>query len=118
MPLICLIGFPDDAASDLTAFLAERGCEIHRQKAFDEAQAVDAIFVCADTPGWLETICHARAIHKRTLRLPDHEKWLDALEAGANDYFSRSLDSQQFEWLLRRRPQSQPAEKALAKAAS
>jgi hypothetical protein len=35
--------------------------------------------------------------------LPDHEKWLDALEAGADDYSCMPLDRQQLRWLFRQK---------------
>lgn len=124
MRLISLIGFPDDIAEELMSQLARQGCRTARYRRADELQDEPAaVFICADRPGWLETICELRATWSRIFlvavtRAPDHEKWLDALDAGANDYCAMPLDSRQFAWLLRREPQKQRDETAQAGAAS
>lgn len=108
MRVISLIDFPDNLTADLVSLSAHLGCEITRQDHADEIpNDAAAVFVCGDRAGWLEKICHIRATHGRMFvviatRLPDHEKWLDALEAGANDYCGAPVDTRQFEWLVRR----------------
>jgi len=106
--LIGLIGFPVDSSDCPGAALAGCGYKVAKVNNIDELPVdAAAIFVCGDRPGWLETVCEARAAHGRTFlvvatRLPDYEKWLDALEAGANDYCCTPLDAKQLGWLLRR----------------
>lgn len=120
MLLISLIGFPDESGRELAATLTIQGYRVISQKTADELPTnVEAIFICGDVPGWLEMLCHVRAIWSRKFlavatRLPDYEKWLDALEAGANDYFCTPLDGRQLAWLLRR--ESESAEAPYAKA--
>ena len=105
---ISLIDFPESHAEDLAALSAHLGFGINRQEHADEIPGdTAAVFVCGDRTGWLEKICRIREAHRRMFvviatREPDHEKWLDALEAGANDYCCAPLDTRQFEWLLRR----------------
>jgi len=114
--LISLIGFPDDIGGDLAAFLARHGCHtIRHESAHELPNAPAAVFISGDRARWLETICHVRGTHSRVFivfatRLPDHEKWLDALDAGANDYCCLPLDGQQFAWLFRRDAQPHRAE--------
>lgn len=124
MRLISLIGFPDDIAGDLTDLLVRHGYRTTRDENTHELpEAPAAIFVSGDRAGWLETICQVRATHSRMFivvatRLPDHEKWLDALDAGASDYCSMPLDAQQFMWLFRRDAQPHRAETMRAARAS
>lgn len=116
MRLISLIGFPDDMRSDLAAFLTDNGCRaVHHESAHELPKALTAVFISGDRARWLETICHVRETHGRIFivvatRLPDHEKWLDALDAGANDYCCLPMDAQQFGWLFRRDAQPHRAE--------
>lgn len=113
--LISLINFTDNLAEDLAAVCAPLGCEIRRHDAADQIPAnAAAAFVCGDRAGWLENICRIRSIHDRMFLViatdrPDHEKWLDALEAGANDYCCTPVESDQFAWLLRRDLERRPA---------
>jgi DNA-binding NarL/FixJ family response regulator len=108
MRFISLIDFSDTQAADLSALSARMGFGVTRQNHPDDIpKDAAAVFVCGDRTGWLEKICQIRATHGRMFvviatRQPDHEKWLDALEAGANDYCCAPLDCRQFEWLLRR----------------
>ena len=65
-----------------------------------------AAFVCADRDGWQEDLLEIRAVYPRLIlivvtRLPEHTIWLDALEAGANDYGCMPLDRRQLQWLFR-----------------
>lgn len=124
MRVIGLIGFPDHIAAELTAQLARQGYRVSQHRRADELQVQPAaVFVCGDSTGWLETICEVRAMYSRVFlvavtRASDHEKWLDALDAGANDYCAMPLDDRQFEWLLRRETPRHRAETATARAAS
>ena len=124
MPVISLIGFPDNLVEGLMALSAHLGFEITRQNNPDEIpKDAAAAFVCGDRAGWLENICEVRSTHSRMFlviatRRPDHEKWLDALEAGANDYCCTPIDARQFAWLLRRDLESKPAVATAASLAS
>lgn len=124
MRLISLIGFPDEIAEDLMTQLGREGyCAFRSWRAEELQDQPAAVFIFADHLGWLEAICDVRAMFSRVFlvavtRTPDHGKWLDALDAGANDYCAMPLDARQFASLLRREPQKQRAETALARAAS
>ncbi len=119
---IQLIGFSDgcpandgcgDESNRITASLAAHGFRAGRVGSIAELQPDVAAFVSGDSAGWLETVREIRAMYPRIFlvvvtRIPDSAKWLDALEAGANDYCSRPLDRQQVGWLL------QPLDKSRA----
>jgi DNA-binding response OmpR family regulator len=121
---VVLIGFPSDIAEDLTFVLTRQGCRVTRHNEADNVQGEPAaILVFCEGSGWLETICHLRGAYPRVFlvaatRLPDYEKWLDGLEAGANDYCCTAVDVHELGRLLRRDVQSQRTETAYAKAAS
>jgi hypothetical protein len=122
MRVISLIDFPDHLAEHLMPLSAHLGFRITRQDHTDEIPSnAAAVFVCGDRTGWLEQICRIRETHGRVFvviatRTPDHTKWLDALEAGANDYCCAPMDTRQFEW-LRRDPRPASSNRVHAAAA-
>lgn len=113
MLAITLIGFSEDAADQITADLAAEGYDVSRERD-STALSPDAAaaFICGDRDGWQRDLSEIRAIYPRLIlvvvtRLPEHTIWLDALEAGANDYACMPLDRQQLRWLFRPAPQSE-----------
>ena len=125
MPAVTLIGFSEDAADRLTIDLAADGYEVSR--ASDPTALsphATAIFVCGDRERWKRDLCEIRAICPRMIsvvvtRLPEHTIWLDALEAGANDYACMPLDRRQLEWLFPRRlPQRESSGRTCSTLAS
>ena len=113
MLAITLIGFPGDAADQITTDLAADGYEVSRRRdATALSPDASAAFVCGDRDGWQRDLREIRAIYPRLIlivvtRLPENTIWLDALEAGANDYACMPLDRQQLRWLFRPTAQSE-----------
>ena len=86
-------------------------------------KGLSAAFVCGDRPGWREALREVRAVHGPVFlvvaaRLPDWKQWLDALEAGADDYCSTLMDAQQFRWLFPQATRFQPGQAMSAKTAA
>ena len=105
MTPVQIIGFPEED-SRVAEGLAANGCYARRIGRTSELQADRAVFVYGDNAGWLELLREIRALHPSTFlvvvtRIPDSSKWLEALEAGANDYCSLPLERQQVQWLIR-----------------
>ena len=89
MPAIVLPGFPDKPAGEMAATLEVEGfsvtCEMNTGSIQRE---IEAAFMWCETTG----LPRRRWIVKR---------WLDALDAGANDYCCVPLDTRQCAWVLR-----------------
>jgi len=123
MLAITLIGFSDDAAGQITADLAADGYKVSRKRdVIALSPNIAAAFVCGDRNGWQRDLREIRAIYPHLIlivvtRLPEQTIWLDALEAGANDYACMPLDRQQLRWLFRPAPQSESVGTTLNAAA-
>lgn len=124
MLAITLIGFSENAAAQITTDLAADGYEASRRRdGIAISPDVAAAFVCADRDGWLDDVCEIRAVCPRLIlivvtHLPEQAIWLDALEAGANDYTCMPLDRRQLQWLFRRSTQSELSDKIINAVAS
>jgi DNA-binding response OmpR family regulator len=107
MTSIHLIDFPERLADPLEASLVAAGWRVNRMTypaAIDPNPA--AIFVCGESGAWLQTLRQIRNSHPGSLlvvatRLADQVKWLDALEAGADDYCCLPLAQREIVWLIR-----------------
>lgn len=107
MRLISLVNFPDDGTTaNLTSVLNRLGFVTKRGESPDQLE-VDGVpvFVWGECAGFLEVIRQIRMKQRKTFiiiatHLPDYTKWLDALEAGANDYCCVSLTADKMGWLL------------------
>jgi DNA-binding NtrC family response regulator len=102
-----LSGFPVDVADQIAAGLALHGRKARSLEDVSESLADESegVFICGDSTRWLETLRRIRAARPLELvivvtRLPDTGKWLDALEAGADDFFCLPLDPQQMRWFI------------------
>lgn len=108
MRQIELIDFPDDVAERLAVSLMAEGYQARcRQSVSDADCHADAIILCGDGNHWRQNVSDIRYLHGGKFlvvatRLPDHNKWLDALEAGADDYCCAPLDARQIGWLVER----------------
>ncbi|HTA41245.1 MAG TPA: hypothetical protein VK789_02290 [Bryobacteraceae bacterium] len=106
MRLIGLVNFPDDTATVLTSVLARLGFQTVRTDDLGELGTDGAtVFVWGEQADFLEAVRQIRALHRKTFiivatGLPDYGKWLDALEAGANDYCCMCQDAQKLGWML------------------
>ena len=101
MLAITLIGFSEETADQITTDLAVGGYEVSRTRdATTLSPDAAAAFVCGDRDRWERDLGEIRAIYPHLVlivvtRVPEHTIWLDALEAGANDYACMPLDRQQ-----------------------
>ena len=105
MLAITLIGFSDNEADQTTTDLVADGYEVsQRRDAVALSPRTAAALVCADRDGWQQDLLDIRAGYPHLIlivvtRLAEHTIWLDALEAGANDYGCMPLDRRQLQWL-------------------
>jgi DNA-binding response OmpR family regulator len=101
---IILTGLELASQENLERVLSEQG---HRVTIGWSAAlpAADALFCNGDDPGYSGLVRRIRALQPGlpvvvVTRLPEAEKWLDALEAGAADYCSAPFETRQIGWLL------------------
>lgn len=106
MRSVDLMDFPDDVARELTNGLTAAQCRVNRRRHVGGIPTdTVAALVHGDRPDWLSMVRQIRVYRPDIFlvvvtRLPDHSKWLDALEAGADDYCCLPLDRQQIGWLF------------------
>jgi CheY-like chemotaxis protein len=106
MRSVDLIDFPDDLALELESGLAAAACRVNRRRSTGGIPTdTVAALVHGDRPDWLRFVRDIRAGRPDILvvvltKLPDHGKWLDALEAGADDYCCLPLGRQEIGWLF------------------
>ena len=104
MAHIVLIGLELPAQEDLGRVLSEQGHEVTLgwEDALDTA---DVLFCNGDEPAYPALVHRIRGLRPDlpvvvVTRLPETDKWLDALEAGAADYCSAPFETAQICWLL------------------
>lgn len=106
MRLIGLVNFPDSAATDLTSVMARLGFQtVRSDEGYEAGTNGGAVFVWGEQAGFLEAVRQIRARQRKTFIIiatgsPDYERWLDALEAGANDYCCVSGNDDKMGWML------------------
>lgn len=108
MARVALLGFPQDLASQLSrVLLAEAHTVDHKHYIQDLAKRSrpSVVFVCADTPGFEDTIAALKDAEPGlpfvvTTRMPDPSQWLNALDAGAADYCGAPFETVQVRWIM------------------
>lgn len=101
-----LIGFADDVAARVTESFKAIGCDASRAEDRPcDLLPNEMVFVSGDYRNFAMIIRELREsgknIHIAVLtQVPSVEKWLDGLEAGANDYYSLPLDGRQLRLLF------------------
>ncbi|MDQ6699628.1 MAG: hypothetical protein M3Z36_05525 [Acidobacteriota bacterium] len=108
MARILLIGF-DEAIANQIGKLIQQENHIDDRRAMDlrafDTVAADLILACGDDRRCMEMLAVSKK-RKRSIpfvvvtRLPETARWLDALEAGAADYWAGPFERTQFRWLL------------------
>jgi|SRR5579863_1894878 len=68
-------------------------------------EGADAVFCNGDCPGYALVLRQIRDLRPNlpivvVTRLPESEKWLNALEEGADDYCSAPFEAIQVRWIL------------------
>jgi DNA-binding response OmpR family regulator len=104
MAHIVLNGLEPSAQADLCRVLFGEGHEVSIRDHHDWAQA-DAVFCNGDSPTYPALLRRVRDLHPDlpvvvVTRLPESDKWLNALEAGAADYCSAPFEPIQVRWIL------------------
>lgn len=108
MRSVDLMNFPDNLAQDLATRLAAADCRVNRRRYTSGIPAdTVATLVNGDSADWLRVVQEIRGVRPDIFvvvvtGLPDYTKWLEALEAGADDYCCLPLDSRQIGWLFGR----------------
>ncbi|HEV2448335.1 MAG TPA: response regulator [Candidatus Sulfopaludibacter sp.] len=104
MARIVFTGLERRVQTDLGRVL---GAEGHQVCGWDEndLKSADAVFCNGDCPAYRSVMCRIRDLRPDVpivvvTRLPESEKWLDALEAGADDYCSAPFEPLHVRWIL------------------
>jgi DNA-binding response OmpR family regulator len=108
MARVALLGFPRDLASQLSRILLAEAHTVERKHYIQDLAKrgrPSVVFVCADSPGFLDTVCSLKDAEPGlpfvvTTRMPDPAQWLDALEAGAADYCGAPFETIQVRWIM------------------
>lgn len=104
MAHIVLTGLAPAAQADLCRVLSGEGHQVtvRQQNVWNDADAVFCNGDCSGYPELLRDIREARPDLPVVVvtRLPESEKWLNALEAGAADYCSAPFEAIQVRWIL------------------
>lgn len=108
MAKIVCAGLEKSVQRDLTSVLHDDGHEVViRDPSQGPAQmaGADAVFCNGDSPSYCALLRQIRDLRPYlpvvvVTRLPESEKWLNALEAGADDYCSAPFERRQVRWIL------------------
>jgi DNA-binding response OmpR family regulator len=100
---IVLAGLNAEISDSLTSLLNQLGCEV--EAGFQRLDTADAVF-CSDTPVVLRAVLHK--VQEQRSRIPviavgasdAVPSWLDAVEAGADDYLCAHCERVQVGWAL------------------
>jgi DNA-binding response OmpR family regulator len=108
MPRVTLLGLPEDLARQLAQVLREEGHKVvHKIHLQDlrHGPKPDAVFISGDDPQFRRIIAELRESGTGlpvivVTRRPGTAQWLDALDAGANDYCGAPFERVQVQWIL------------------
>lgn len=107
MSRIVMLGIPDDLATAFTWALRHELHQIAAARTLDDVRCSepDVVFVTGDGPEFphnvsllLEAMPCLPVV--AVTRLPDSQRWLDALEAGARDYCGAPFETTQLRWIM------------------
>jgi DNA-binding response OmpR family regulator len=107
MASVTLLGFPSDLASQLGRALTSASYVVNRTRRLRDLrqEAAGVVFLCGDSPGFLDTLSDVKKQEPGrpvvvATRLPETKHWLDALEAGADDYCGAPFEAAQVRWVM------------------
>jgi response regulator RpfG family c-di-GMP phosphodiesterase len=107
MSRIVLLGLPDDLAAALTRVLHEESHQVALAHTIEDVGRDDpqVAFVSGDGTEFPHNVSWLLEAQPRlpvvvVTRLPDPQRWLDALEAGARDYCGAPFERTQLRWIL------------------
>jgi len=104
MANIVFTGMESHAQSELGRVLGQEGHQVSIQDS-DDLGGADAVFCNGDCPNYAALLGRIRRLWPNlpvvvVTRLPESDKWLNALEAGATDYCSAPFEPIQVRWIL------------------
>ena len=104
MANIVVTGLEPAAREELCRILSGEGHRVTVQDRKDWTDA-DAVFCNGDCPNYPALLREVRDLRPDlpvvvVTRLPESDKWLNALEAGAADYCSAPFEAVQVRWIL------------------
>jgi DNA-binding NtrC family response regulator len=107
MSRIVLLGLPDDLAAPLRGLLTDESHEVAIAHTLEAVRRdnPEVAFVSGDGPEFPHNVSWLLESMPRlpvvvVTRLPDSQRWLDALEAGARDYCGAPFEHTQLRWIL------------------
>jgi DNA-binding response OmpR family regulator len=108
MSRVTLLGLPEDLERALANILREEEHKVIRKLHLQDLQhgpKPGVIFISADNPEFRTTIRHLRETEPTlavvaVTRMPGTSQWLDALDAGANDYCGAPFERVQIRWIM------------------
>lgn len=107
MSRIVMLGIPDDLAHALNWALRHEPHQIAAARTVEEVRCSkpDVVFVTGDGPDFpqnLSLLLQAMPCLPvvAVTRLPDSQRWVDALEAGARDYCGAPFEATQLRWIM------------------
>lgn len=108
MAKIICAGLEECVQTDLARVLGDEGHEVVIRDAAHDAAPIDgadAVFCNGDCPSYAALLRQIRGLRPYlpvvvVTRLPESEKWLNALDAGADDYCSAPFERGQVRWIL------------------
>lgn len=108
MSRVALLGIPDDLGGELAQVLRSESHQVSRKLYVQDLQRgvkADIVFISGDDSDFQNTIRLLREAEPRlpivaVTREPGAARWLDALEAGANDYCGAPFDRLQVQWIM------------------
>lgn len=105
MAKIICTGLEPGIQTDLARVLGDEGHEVEIRDGVPFDGGADAVFCNGDCPSYSALLRQIRGLRPYlpvvvVTRLPEAEKWLNALEAGADDYCSAPFEREQVRWIL------------------
>ena len=107
MSRITLLGLPDDLAAALSRVLREESHQVTFANTLEDVRRDEpqAAFVSGDGTEFRHNVFWLLEMMPRlpvvvVTRLPDVQRWLDALEAGARDYCGAPFERTQLRWIM------------------
>jgi DNA-binding response OmpR family regulator len=107
MSRIVLLGLPDDLSAALTRVLRDESHQVTNTQTLEDVRRdePEVAFVSGDGPEFPHNVFWLLESMPRlpvivVTRLPDSQRWLDALEAGARDYCGAPFERTQLRWIL------------------
>ncbi len=108
MASVCVLGFPQDLAVQLSEALAADAHIVERKQKIREVfhgPLPRAIFLDGDSPDYRDRLSALLAAAPGlpvvvATRLPHSAHWLEALEAGATDYCCAPFEAAQVRWIM------------------